>query len=495
MTDSMSGNKSSALTKSFGFGDVPSGTDVTHIVKTLEVVRRNPATLPAIEEATTSCLQWGGIMQKLLKDVQPLFVRSFYSSIRLEDYERIAEELRKGYAVLVSLKFPGSTNHVFTIEARRNGTARILHAWQGKHQLRAERTMPVDEMVGYLKRLPELDWVTDKLELQNIRHQLWGADHAEVPDIGTSPRRRISYEMLIKGKPDRPLASSVNRERLTILCCELSEWQYSMLIGAGVGAGLGFVFGAGGVLLVGLIKRERVDYVEVGLAGLKSALGGGLGCGAGAAVAKVATPTFARIGVSVVRSNAVAGVTMFGVFAIWDVVEWKMDKITEVQLRKRLAEEAGGAAGGIGGAALGVVGGVSFGPIGALAGALVGGIAGGIGGAFAGREIDGAIWDESEDAVMNSYEYFGWRGVKRNTRPTKSADEIGKAYDRKLGEKPENVEEEDWHKFCLGNLMVLLSAMYPEFKKMIQLADELQKKKSSGLSAIGTAFYEYLSSE
>lgn len=142
-----------------------------------------------------------------------------------------------------------------------------------------------------------------------------------------------------------------------------------------------------------------------------------------------------------------------------------------------------------------MAGGVWFGPIGALGGALIGGIAGGIVGAFAGRAIDGAIWDESEDAVMNSYEYFGWRGVKRNTRPTKSADEIGKAYDRKLGEKPEKVGEEDWHKFCLGNIMVLLPAMYPEFKKMMQLAVELQKKKSSGLSAIGTAFYEYLSSE
>lgn len=142
-------------------------------------------------------------------------------------------------------------------------------------------------------------------------------------------------------------------------------------MGAGVGAGLGFVFGAGGVLLVGLIKGERVDYVEVGLAVLKNALAGGLGGGAGAAVARVAAPTFARIGVSVVRSNAVAGVAMFGVFAIWDVVEWKMNKITEVQLRQRLAEEAGGAAGGIGGgAALGVAGGVCFGPIGALAGAL-----------------------------------------------------------------------------------------------------------------------------
>ena len=267
-------------------------------------------------------------------------------------------------------------------------------------------------------------------------------------------------------------------------------------MGAGAGAGLGFVFGAGGVLLAELRKGEGVDCVEVGLGGLKGGLAGGLGGGAGAAVAKVAAPTFARIGVSVVRSNAVAGVAMFGVLAIWDVVEWKMNKITEVQLRQRLAEGAGGAAGGIGGgAALGVAMGVWLGPVGVLAGAVIGGFAGGVAGAFAGRAIDGAMWDQSEDALMNSYEFFGWRGVKRNTRPTKSADEIGKAYDRKLGEKPKKVSEEDWHKFCQGNLMVLLPAMYPKFKKMMQLAVELQEKKSSGLSAIGTAFYEYLSSE
>lgn len=265
-----------------------------------------------------------------------------------------------------------------------------------------------------------------------------------------------------------------------------------MRMNAGVGAGLGFVFGAGGILLVGLIKGTRVVYAKVGLAVLKSGLTRGLGC----AVAKVGAPTFARVGVSIVGASAVAGVSVFGFFAIWDVVKWKMKGITKVQLRKRLAQGAGEAAGGLGAAAaLGAAGGFCFGPIGALAGAFVGGIAGGIGGLFGGRAIDRRIWNENEDAVMNSYEFFGWRDVKRNTRPTKSADEIGKAYNRKLGEKPKRVKEEDWHKFCLGSLMDLLPAMYPEFKKMMQLADELQKKESSGLSAIGTAFYEYLSPE
>lgn len=94
-----------------------------------------------------------------MSDVEPIFVRKPNVKIRPEDFNKIAEELCKGNAVLVSMKFPGSTNHVFAIEARENEKARILHAWQDKHQLRVERTMPVDEMVGYLRRLPELDWV------------------------------------------------------------------------------------------------------------------------------------------------------------------------------------------------------------------------------------------------------------------------------------------------------------------------------------------------
>ena len=59
---------------SFGFGEVPAGSDVTHLVRTLGAVRRNSASLQAIEEATTSCIQWGGVLQQLIPDAQPFFV-------------------------------------------------------------------------------------------------------------------------------------------------------------------------------------------------------------------------------------------------------------------------------------------------------------------------------------------------------------------------------------------------------------------------------------
>lgn len=451
--------------------------------------------------------------------------------IRPEDFNRIAQELRKGNAVLVSIKFPGSTNHVFVIEARGHGTAGVLHAWQGNHQLKVERAMPIDEMVGYLKRFPELDWVNNKPELPNVRHQLCGADHAEVPDITTSANRRISYEMPLKGKPDLPFTSPENGGRLTSLCGrELAEWQSSrsstsgltewrsacsrasqigwqegqqrhggvtVRWGAGVDAGIGFVFGAGGVLLCGLVKRKQVNHVEVALGGLKGGLAGDIGGGADAAIARAATPALCRIGISVVRANAVAGFAMFGILALWHVAQWKMNKITEVELRQGLAEDAAAAGGAIaGGSTLAVGLGIWFGPIGAVVGAIGGGIVGGIGGMFAGRAIDKAIWDKGEDAVMNSYEYFGWHDVKRNTRPTKSADQISKAYGKKLRKKPKKIKDEDWHKCCSEQLKLLLPAMYPEFKKKMLLIDKLKEKKSRGLlTIIVTAVYEYFYQE
>ncbi|KAG5840079.1 hypothetical protein ANANG_G00213140, partial [Anguilla anguilla] len=216
----------------------------------------------------------------------------------------------------------------------------------------------------------------------------------------------------------------------------------------------------------------------------------------GAAAAKVLTPTFSRIGTSVVRANVLSGVAFASVFAIWDVVEWKVHKITEVQLRQRMAECLAGAAGGIGGgAAAGVGFGSCLGPIGALVGGIVGGLVGAIGGAFAGKAIDGAIWDGNEDSVMNMYEFFGWHDVKRNTRPVKTAEEMEKAYDKKLESRPSKIKEEEWGKICMANVMVLLQAMYPVFTEVMKMADNLRKNRSDGVSAIGTAMYQSIPEE
>ena len=48
-----------------------------------------------------------------------------------------------------------------------------------------------------------------------------------------------------------------------------------------------------------------------------------------AAVAKSFTPTFSGVGTSIVHANAAAGVTIFGVFALWDVAK---HDITAVEL-------------------------------------------------------------------------------------------------------------------------------------------------------------------
>ena len=71
-------------------------------------------------------------------------------------------------------------------------------------------------------------------------------------------------------------------------------------------------------------------------------------------------PTFARLGVSVFRANAIAGVAMFGAFEAWDITAWATNNITAVELRKRMALKAARAAGGIAG---GIAGGAGAGAI------------------------------------------------------------------------------------------------------------------------------------
>ena len=108
------------------------------------------------------------------------------------------------------------------------------------------------------------------------------------------------------------------------------------------GAVLGFVLGGGAALYYGSDKKDAA------LVGIKTGLGGGAGAAAAAVVTENTIPTFSRLGVSVFRSNAAMAVVTAGVFAVWDVTEWKMHRITEVELRHKLAGGLAGAAGGAG---------------------------------------------------------------------------------------------------------------------------------------------------
>ena len=87
------------------------------------------------------------------------------------------------------------------------------------------------------------------------------------------------------------------------------------------------------------------------------------------------------------------------------------------------------------------------------------------------------VWDSTEDSIQNAYEFFGWHDVARNTHPRKSTDELVKAFEHKLNdERPENVKPVQWEVGCLATLLVLLGAMYPDFKQVNQ---EIQKVKNA----------------
>ncbi len=492
------------------------------IVETLAELRKNPEVLQNIRQYATSCASWGEILSELLVKPRLLYARQGYPGEQKVPFEEIAQELRKGNAVIVSVKLPNQykgSDHCFTLEPKIGGRARVLHAWQDMHTLRAEEAMPIDELVGLLKGL-DLELRPENVpKLKEIRGKLWGSDHADPGTIGEqSARRKISFDTVISGKPKLPLEFSENLNDLGKKLVGFSEevkpvprvqgpkqfakakpWAKAAGYGGLLGAGLGFVFAAGGVLLT---DESEGKWKNAAIEGGKGALGGAIGGAVGGAAAKGLAPTFARLGVSVFRANILAGVAMSGVFAIWDVGQWAANNITAVDLRKRVAANLGGAAGGIGGDILagiagGAGGGFFFGPIGAAVGGVVGGITGGvaagIGGAFGGLALDRAIWNEDEDSVMNSYEFFGWRSVRRPQRPVKTAKEIVDAYTKKLKDKPKEVIDDEWATFCTATLMVLLRAMYPEFVELLEMAKKLRENENDGVPIIGTAMFASLS--
>ncbi len=496
-----------------------SGETVEDIVKTALRVHRHPQILSDIQEAGTSCMVWGTALQSLFVDntINHLYTRTRGRMIESHDWYNIKQELLDGKVVFAAVNLP-ETDHVFTIVGDGQN-AYILHAWQDQHGLRSEHSMPVDRMINLLRKLTKYDYTKQVNKIREVRRQLWGEDHMGPTEIARSQRRRASFTGIASGESKRPFIE--NRETLERLTMDLAEWQsrssrwanaaemlseeepllgleeivntgegqaeemvgagegsVSVAYAVGFGAALGFVLGAGGALYYG------AEWDEVLEEGIKTGVALGVGEGLGAAV-----------GGSVVRSNAVAGAATFGVIALWDVAKWAKHDITGVQLRKKLTQGAVGTVGGVaGGIAAGTAGGALFGPIGAFVGGIFGGIAGGISGAIAGEALDEAIWDEGEDSVMNTYQFFGWYNVDRGTRPIKSAKEIRRAYLDKLDDKlSQKFTDKEWATVCTAHLMVLLRAMFPGFKRMLEISKNIHEKKSNGVSIVGSIMYSNFS--
>jgi len=508
--------------------NLPRGTDLAPLVEIAIRAQDSPRMFTALQEGTTSCCHWATALSKLMDmKTDPIYRSIPQQAPNAGHLNQIEEALNRGEALFTGMKLPTGGDHFFIVESlNKDGRprfmpgnwegdhARVIQAWQNDHQAQVSKTIPIRQMKEDIGTLGQLDW-TDRPQIDQakpILKRLFGARHAEklcnaalskLDNNNGLARPTIEFTEIRSGVPRQ---SFVNAQEFSQSITEgferlqLSEssprssngsdtgrasWRtvssdlentptggkISIRGGAAVGAGIGFVLGAG----ISWWKSEAPE--DIGLAGLKSGLGGGVGGAVGAAVAKNVTPTFARAGASIFRSNAATGVAMSAIFTIWDVTEWKMHKITGVQLRQRLAEGLTGAAAGAGGAGLGaLIGSFVFPGIGTVIGGIVGGIGAGIGGSLAGGAIDGAVWDKSEDSIMNAYEFFQWHNVSRNKRPKMTADQITKAFDNAFENKrPKETKQEDWHKVCLANFMVLIRAMYPEIAKILQESDRVYK--------------------
>ena len=480
-----------------------SGDAVEEMVKTAAGVHNSEhktEILDGIKDAVTMCKKQGKVLQELFEeDTLSVHIPAPNSTLQDHNWVKIERNLMGGMAALMFVKLPESKVHVFAIVRDEDKKPYVLHGWQG-HSVRLESSMAIEDLVSLLKDLHSYDYTkaSDVSVACDKRKQIWGSDHMGSSEpVECQEPVRITFEAVLTGFLQVPLGQC--EEKLGSMSVELAEWcnvaSQTTEDPDGFRAAFGFVFGSGGALELddGDLEIQQVTPTDQ-----EKLLARGQAQLAGGAVAKLATPGIARIGVSVVRANAAAGAVLFGINALWDVQKWAQNDITAVQLRKNFAQNAAGAAGGVAaGIAAGAAGGFLGGPLGAFVGGVLGGIAGGLAGGAAGKALDEAIWDENEDLVMESYDFFGWRFVSRCSRPKKSGEEVREAYLHKLRgtNQPSGVKDNDWAKYCTAMLMVLLRAMYPELKQMFEIAEDLNESKTKAVTMIGTCMYSSLEEE
>ena len=480
---------------------------VYNMVETAAKASSNSRIIDDIRATISTCAGWASVFEELLD-------RFSMKCSTFVNMGIIQQHLNQGKLVFLNAKLPGGIDYTFAIQSDGK-YSQVVHGYSDSGIQNCGTQLKNRDMVALLNNLSRYDHSkrSDVRIVRELYMQLWGR--------GIQPQRvksnfgstSVDFSYFLSGEP-RDL--KFTGRALSYLHTALSDSAFipveylhtaggyrSQITGrtvlktagyAGVfGAVLGFVFGAGGTLLF----DDTADWGDILLCGAQAGAAMGAAELASGLVAQTVRPRFAAVGASVVRTNAAAGIAAFGVVALWDVARWKAHDITAVELRKNLASGAGGAAGGFAaGAATGALAGVAGGgPIGIAIGALVGGIVGGIGGSIAGKKIDRAIWSEGEDSVMDSYEFFGWHNVPRHTRPHKSAMEITEAYCTKLEQKPSKITYMNWSVLCTATLMILLQAMYPELKKLLDIAENLRGNGSQAFSILATAVYEKVARE
>ena len=114
---------------------------------------------------------------------------------------------------------------MFTIVGDK-GKARILHAWQDAHRLRAEKGMPIGMTVDLLKELTLLSYnnPSDIARLETVRGILWGGDHKE----RGATKSTICFKSILTGTPKEALnEANQTLARLSIALEELSNGSNS----------------------------------------------------------------------------------------------------------------------------------------------------------------------------------------------------------------------------------------------------------------------------
>lgn len=137
-----------------------------------------------LRENTTSCAHWCEALRLLgVQNIDEHILSSAEGTVLTHfDWNLMEVELAEGKFLTFFIRFPFGFDHFFLVDSvlGAGAQARILHAWQDRHQLEATDPIDIPVIVGAIHMLTTLDW-TDEDQLEQVRVNftiLFGEDDA-----------------------------------------------------------------------------------------------------------------------------------------------------------------------------------------------------------------------------------------------------------------------------------------------------------------------------
>ncbi len=223
------------------------GSQVEKLCHIVDDVAQSPESLSAIANDTATCKRWTAFRRDLMKEESVLYARERDA---LFDVGRMEEEVRASKVIFVLMQTPvGPT--IFVVVPKTGGKVAVVQDFEKETPAR-----DIQDVMRDLRRLPELDWGTDKAEVQLLEDRLWGRDGSVRRN---TVRGSARFEAIISAKLGSSDADF--KRRLSGMKRAIEHWLSTQMKSTAKTEGIGLVFGAGGAL----VQENSDDFALIGI--------------------------------------------------------------------------------------------------------------------------------------------------------------------------------------------------------------------------------------